>query len=209
MNLDFGKSLLRKQLKQRRLHMDPAQRIKESADICTAAQSYIEHLRITNGSSPLTLFSYLAYRDEPDTLPLLEYCWQQGDTVLVPRIDPDHQGIFHLYRICSITDVEPGAYGIPEPREALPAFPPERWQEIDLVIVPGLGYDLQGSRIGYGGGYYDRFMHKLTVSSTQRPLLGAFAFDTQIMSSVPMEPHDFRIDILFTASGYRYTEQQV
>ena len=209
MNLESGKSLLRKQLKQRRLNMDPAQRIKESADICTAAQSYIEQLRTANDSSPLTIFSYLAYRDEPDTLPLLEYCWQQGATVLVPRIDLHHKGIFHLHRIDSITDVQPGAYGIPEPSEGLPAFPQEQWQEIDLVIVPGLGYDLQGSRIGYGGGYYDRFMHKLTVSSKQRPLLGAFAFETQIMPSIPMESHDFRIDILFTASGYRYTKQQV
>lgn len=209
MDLASGKSLLRKQLKQRRLNMDPAQRIKESAEICTAAESYIERLRTTTGKSAITLFSYLAYRDEPDTLPLLDYCWQQGDTVLVPRIDPRHQGIFHLHRIDSIMDVKSGAYGIPEPADGLPAFPPKQWQEIDLVIVPGLGYDRYGNRIGYGGGYYDRFMHKLTVSSKRRPLLGAFAFETQLVPSIPMEPHDFRIDILFTASGYQHTEQQV
>ncbi len=195
------KRLLREQLQHRRRQLQPELRVQQSAELCAVATAYIQRLRGQTRQQPFTVFSYLAYRDEPDTLPLLEDCWKHGDRVLAPRIQREQQGIFELYEIGSIDDVEPGMYGIPEPKQHTPHYPVERWQEIDLVIVPGLGYDRLGGRIGYGGGYYDRFMAQLAGSDDTDPLLAAPAFDLQLLPHIPMEPHDFRVHLLFTPSG--------
>ncbi|WP_322923167.1 5-formyltetrahydrofolate cyclo-ligase [Paenibacillus campi] len=197
----MDKRRLRQQLQQRRRELEPEQRIQQSAELCAVAMEFVDHLRTQTRTKPFTVFSYLAYRDEPDTLPLLEHCWKQGDRVLVPRIQRAQQGIFELYEISGIADVESGMYGIPEPKQHLPLYGVERWQEIDLVIVPGLGYDRAGGRIGYGGGYYDRFMAQLTVSATACPLLAAPAFELQLLPHIPMEPHDFKVQFLFMPSG--------
>lgn len=206
MNHALDKRILRKQLQQSRQQLEPVMRMKQSADIRAAAEPYIASLRRLGGASPLTIFSYLAYRDEPDTLPLLDDCWQQQDIVLAPRIDRTEQGVFHLHAITGIGDVEPGAYGIPEPLSTLPIYEPSKWDRIQLVIVPGLGYDRQGGRIGYGGGFYDRFMNRLLSMSSRRPLLASLAFDRQIIEHIPMETHDFTIDLLFTPNGVITTE---
>ncbi len=208
------KRLLREQLQQRRRELDPELRVQQSAELCAIASVYIHRLREQKRNQPFTVFSYLAYRDEPDTLPLLEQCWKHGDRVLAPRIQREQQGIFELYEISGIDDVEPGMYGIPEPQAHTAHYPTERWHEIDLVIVPGLGYDRSGGRIGYGGGYYDRFMAQLTVadrnhrpSHKSSPLLAAPAFHQQLVRHIPMEPHDFRIHLLFTPSGVIHTHE--
>lgn len=202
----LDKRILRKQLQQSRQQLEPAIRMKQSADIRAAAEPYIASLRCSCGTSPLTIFSYLAYRDEPDTLPLLDDCWQHHDIVLAPRIDRTQQGIFHLHCITGIDEVEPGAYGIPEPVSTLPLYEPSQWGDIQLVIVPGLGYDRHGGRIGYGGGFYDRFMDRLLSVSPRRPLLASLAFDTQLVEHIPMDAHDFSIDLLFTPDGVITTE---
>lgn len=205
MEIVSNKQRLRQELKRKRMALTPEQRLQESADICAAAASYMNQLRQQKQKSTLTLFTYLAYRDEPDTMPLLHQCWQAGDTVFAPRIDAAQDALFHLYPIIGIYDIEPGAFGIPEPKHDLPIVPESAWQEIDLILVPGLGYDKQGGRIGYGGGYYDRFMSRLDQTSSHLPVCGAFVFGTQITEKIPMESHDFRIDVLFMASEYKVT----
>ncbi len=195
------KRRLRRELQQRRRELAPNIRVQQSAELCAVAAEYMKSLRQNVRHQPLTVFSYLAYRDEPDTWPLLASCWEQGDHVVVPRIHRQQQGIFELYEIHSIEDVEPGMYGIPEPKLDCPQYPSHRWHEIDLIIVPGLGYDCYGGRIGYGGGYYDRFMEQLAANGDNHPLLAAPAFEQQLVSRIPMEPHDFRVGLLFTPSG--------
>lgn len=209
MEIISDKQRLRQQLKRKRMALTPEQRIQESADICAAAALYMNQLRQQKSKSSLTIFTYLAYRDEPDTLPLLQRCWQAGDTVLAPRIDHQEDALFHLYPITGIQDVEPGAYGIPEPKHHLSSVPESLWHEIDLILVPGLGYDQQGGRIGYGGGYYDRFMSRLQQSLSVLPVCGAFVFGTQMTEQIPMESHDFRIDVLFMASEYVLTTREI
>ena len=89
-------------------------------------------------------------------------------------------------------DLEPGLWGIPEPKaEALRPLEPT---EIDFVIVPGVAFDLQGNRLGYGGGYYDRFFPQLREGV---PLV-AVTFELQIVKEVPVDPWDRRVDFIIT-----------
>ncbi|HZK25475.1 MAG TPA: 5-formyltetrahydrofolate cyclo-ligase [Oscillospiraceae bacterium] len=89
-------------------------------------------------------------------------------------------------------DLEPGLWGIPEPKpEALRPLEPK---EIDFVVVPGVAFDLQGNRLGYGGGYYDRFFPQLRDGV---PLV-AVTFEVQITNGIPVDPWDRRVDFIIT-----------
>lgn len=175
-------------------------------------QKLLSQLRTDRGS--LTIFSYLSFGDEPDTGPLVAKCLEMGDRVLVPKITGN--GVMTLHSIRGTEDLAPGTWGILEPRPAAPLWPVDWYRAIDLVIVPGLAFDLLGGRIGFGGGYYDRFMAELTgtdqsgsegTKETHSIIKAAIAFREQLVSTaIPLEDHDFKLDMLFTASGAIYIE---
>jgi 5-formyltetrahydrofolate cyclo-ligase len=73
--------------------------------------------------------------------------------------------------------------------------------EIDAVIVPGLAFDRAGGRLGYGEGYYDRFLEKLMQAKTPRAQFVGVAFDAQVVENVPMYAHDVPMDWLVTELG--------
>lgn len=87
--------------------------------------------------------------------------------------------------------VVPGVHGIPEPGEDEPPAAPE---EFDVVLVPGAGFAPTGDRLGWGAGYYDRFL--AAVGDT--PLLCGIANDFQIVDQLPIEPHDVPVDMIIT-----------
>ena len=80
--------------------------------------------------------------------------WDDGKEVAVPRVDGD--GIMHFYYLRSLKDLEPGAFGIMEPRADCRICETEE----GLLLMPGVAFDEQGHRVGYGGGYYDRYLEK-------------------------------------------------
>jgi 5-formyltetrahydrofolate cyclo-ligase len=88
-------------------------------------------------------------------------------------------------------DLEPGAWGIPEPRKGLPAVPP---RQIDAVVVPGAAFSVAGARCGYGGGFYDTYLPELRPGTPRV----ALAFETQIVDALPSAPHDLRVDTIVT-----------
>ncbi len=98
-----------------------------------------------------------------------------------------------LHLVGSYEDMEEGTWGIREPKFRAPA--PGRLSIIKAALVPGVAFDPWLGRLGYGGGYYDRL---LSGWEGERPLLMAAAFEVQLISRVPMEDHDFKLDKLFT-----------
>lgn len=179
-----------------------ASRVEQSESASRLAEAEVlAPLRAAKTDGRLTVFAYLSFRDEPSTLPLIRSCWSQGDRVLVPRITGP--GTLTLYELAREEDITAGTWGIPEPAEYLPEWSPIQYADIDLVMVPGLAYDPAGGRIGFGGGYYDRFMEQLKrqCRRTSMPLLAALALREQIINDIPMEKHDFRLNLLFTAAG--------
>ncbi len=137
-----------------------------------------------------TVMLFLNFRDEVETTDLAEAMIAYKKKLILPRCAP--KGILLPLKVSNLAlDLEPGAWGIREPKLTNEEVNP---LEIDLVVVPGAGFDMQGNRLGYGGGYYDRFFMRLTPL-TPRVALG---FECQIIGQVPVDKHDAKMTKLIT-----------
>lgn len=200
------KNELRSRLRKSRDLLDDSIRRRAMAGIEEWTLRELERLR--REKDRLIVFSYLSYRSETSTAFLFEEGWRRGDLMLAPKVQANPQRM-ELRKVEGMSDIEPGVWGIPEPNEECGIYPPEQWPDIDFIVVPGLGYDRQGGRIGYGGGYYDRFAAMLSAQSAaagKRPLLAGFVLPGQLQDEIPMEPLDLRLDLLITAEGVVHIE---
>ena len=139
-----------------------------------------------------TLFIYVNFRSEVETLELIKRCLGQGIRVAVPLVDAKAVKMIPLLIKDPKQDLVPGYYDIPEPDPIKTSQ--VAGEEIDAAIIPGSDFDIHGGRLGYGGGYYDRF---LVNDAPQAKRIG-FAFEMQVVEKVPVEPHDQPLDILIT-----------
>lgn len=192
MTLREQKKHLRKQVETLRSAIPAEKRQEKSAEICRRSIELLETLDWTAGGA---LMAYIPFRAEVDVSPVIEWCWQRRIAVAVPRAIKE-QRLLQLHAISKWDDLESGAYGI---REPFPGCPPLSKHDISCVIVPGLAFDEQHGRLGYGGGYYDRFFESL---AGKQPLKLALAFDIQIVPEAPMDEHDIRVDRIVTESRW-------
>lgn len=147
-----------------------------------------------------TVLAYLSCKNEVDTWALVRHFWAAGQTVLAPRCDPARKGMMHIHRICAEEDIAPGQYDIPEPRPETALLCPA--PKPDLIFVPALAFDRRGMRLGFGGGYYDRFLSTLSL-----PLLIGLAYDFQLVASLPTEPWDIPVHLVITPQTCLDTER--
>jgi 5-formyltetrahydrofolate cyclo-ligase len=133
---------------------------------------------------------FLSLPTEVDTTRFVLRAWQDRKRVLAPKVSWEQRRMMPL-EIRSLTqDFTVTSLGIREPATG----PPIPIQIIDLVIVPGLGFDEQGNRLGRGRGFYDRFL----AHPQFRGVSCALAFEEQITESVPADPLDVRVNMLVT-----------
>lgn len=143
-----------------------------------------------------TVMLFLNFRDEVETTGLAQKVLELGKKLVLPRCAPKGVLIPALIHDLNL-DIEPGTWGIREPkRENLQQVNP---LEVDCIFVPGAAFDEQGNRLGYGGGYYDRFFERLKDTTPKI----ALAFDCQVVSKIPVESFDKRVDLLITEEGVR------
>ena len=139
-----------------------------------------------------TVFAYAALKDEVQTEPLIASLLDRGKRVAIPLVIGKRS--MEAALVPSMDALETGAYGIltvrAERREILPP------QEIDCVIVPGVAFGVDGSRLGMGGGYYDAFLPK-----AERAVRVAAAFQCQISEDIPSLPYDCGVDWIVTEQG--------
>jgi 5-formyltetrahydrofolate cyclo-ligase len=138
-----------------------------------------------------SVLMYVSFRTEVDTLGQLEDILCMGKKLALPLVD-SKQKTLTLYEIKDISDLEPGYMDIPEPKVA-----EDRkvdLKDIDIIVLPGTGFDIKGNRLGYGGGYYD----KLLSSADKKIPTVALAFEEQVVEEIPAEPHDIKMDIIIT-----------
>lgn len=141
-----------------------------------------------------TIMLFMNFRDEVETTELAHKVLDLGKRLILPRCAS--KGVLIPAIIEDLVrDIEPGMWGIREPRkEGLREVDPV---EIDCIFVPGAAFDAQGNRLGYGGGYYDRFFERVKEGTPRI----ALAFHCQLVDSVPVENYDKKINSLITEQG--------
>ncbi len=218
------KEELRKNLKMSLREKFAAASPDEIRHLSLAALRNIISLHLLRPAQKIMLYAEMP-REFPATpfMPLL--LAGQACTLVLPWCEENSLRLFRLASSDELKNIsrdfpsllserlEPGAYGIREPKKhlrSLPDFTVEPSQ-IDLVILPGLGFDRQCRRLGRGKGYYDRFLPKLRKET----ILIGIGFDEQIAESVPTEPHDRTLHYvvtptrIFTADATRRHETSV
>jgi len=135
------------------------------------------------------LLVYAALPEEVDTATLIGVLASRGVLIAVPRVCGPRE--MTLHRIDSLEGLRPGTCDIPEPDADTEAMPPETF---DVVIVPGIAFDRECRRVGFGGGFYDTLLPRLRPDAFTVGL----AFDEQLVDEVPCEEHDRPLDALVT-----------
>ena len=137
---------------------------------------------------------YCNYQSEVATLPLLHRCLAEGKTVCVPLAVPECSRLLTVAITDPLLDLAPGYKGIPEPVPSLRESRVLSPECLDVVIVPGVVFDRAGNRLGYGGGYYDRFLAQVAPQAIRIGL----AYSGQLVDRIPALPHDVPMDVLVT-----------
>ncbi len=174
---------LRRRIRDRMRGFAAADRARASQALC----GLLTRQKAWQDSRQILLFMPMA--DEPDIYPLLELALAAGKAVCYPRYSRE----IGEYEACRITDprrdLAPGRYQIAEPVADCPIFPRN---QLDFVLVPGVGFDEAGHRLGRGKGYYDRLLVPV------RGIKCGVAFEEQIVEEVPIESHDLKLDCILT-----------
>lgn len=144
------------------------------------------------------IYVYASYGTEADTFGLIQACLDLGKQVALPRVLGREMD---FYRIESLEDLQPGAYGIPEPGTHCLKVTPSFQKE--CMILPGLAFDRAGHRLGYGGGYYDRYLELHPFDAAYRIALG---YECQLTDHISAEPTDISVGKIVTETGVCVTE---
>lgn len=134
-----------------------------------------------------TIYGYLPYNQEVRTVPMLQRALDEGKRVAVPKVYGEEMRFIYLE---DLTQVSKGYAGIPEPIADAPVAEDKQ----ALVLMPGLAFDPQGHRIGYGGGFYDRFL----AQEPHHPTL-ALCYEFQMQAHLDTEEFDIPVDTVLWA----------
>ena len=134
-----------------------------------------------------TIYGYLPYNQEVRTVPLLERALQDGKRVAVPKVYGEEMRFLYIE---DMSGIAPGSFGSPEPIADEPVADDPR----ALVLMPGLAFDPAGNRMGYGGGFYDRFL----CDEPNHPTV-ALCYDFQMLPHLQTEEHDIPVDLVLWA----------
>jgi len=180
---EIQKTDLRKTLFHNRRHLEDKDRLSDAI---------WENLRTLPAFARAeTIMTYLHLPEEVRTNRVVEWARESGKRLVVPYCDKPGLGLF-LHE-CP-TELLPGVYSVLEPTEFWKSQSERRVlpEQLDVILVPGAGFDRGGGRIGYGKAYYDNFLK--TVPS-RVPTIG-LAFECQMVDAIPLEPHDRRVDYI-------------
>jgi 5-formyltetrahydrofolate cyclo-ligase len=191
--LHHRKQEIRKEATSRRRQQQNAERLSQ--------QILARLVALPEYAHAATVMTYVDFRSEVHTRPLLTTAWQDGKRVVVSYCTPDK---LELVRLETLDELAPGTLGIQEPCAELRSRPDRRVRvnELDLIVVPGLAFDRTCARIGYGKGYYDRLLRHARPAAA----VVAVAFECQVFPEVPVLPYDVRVDMVVTETTiYRRT----
>lgn len=177
----MDKKALRKEIREKKRAMTREEILSRSeklGELFLSSEAY---------QNAKTVYGYLPYNQEVRTVPILEQALRDGKKVAVPKIYGDTMKFLYLD---DLSKVEKNAMGIPEPV----ADTPVAEDKTALVLMPGVAFTKKGDRMGYGGGFYDRFL----AEEPNHPTL-ALCYDFQIVEHLPTEEFDIPVDTVLWA----------
>ncbi|MBI3988944.1 MAG: 5-formyltetrahydrofolate cyclo-ligase [candidate division NC10 bacterium] len=179
------KSVVRQRILKERDALSEEERGRRSRIIHDRLKTFLPFQEAT-----VALF-YASFRSEVETEGIIKAWLASGKVALLPVVIPAEKTLL-ISRISSLDDLCPGFRDIPEPQGE--HLQPVDIEEVELAVVPGVAFDLQGHRLGYGGGYYDRLFGLLSPS----PLKIGLAFELQILPELLASAHDIAVDAIVT-----------
>lgn len=184
-----AKRVVRLELRRRRACLDAAAGAESSVRVCRRL------VELTPVATASTLAAYAACRGEVDVDAVIRIALERGQRVFLPRFAP----ALDRYEMVAVTDLAAdtgvGHAGIREPLSTLPAATAAQLVRPDVAwLVPGLGFDRAGNRLGHGRGYYDRLL------AGARGWRIGVAHVWQVLEALPHAPHDERMDMIVTAA---------
>lgn len=180
----MDKSLIRGEILEIRSKLEKNKHKKMSDEVISRLKSSKFYKEADN------IMCFISFKDEIDTHGFIKSALKDGKNILVP-ITLSKNKELKASQLKNFDELELGFYNILTPKKDFIRY----WEpeEIDLIIVPGLAFDLEGYRVGFGGGYYDRFL-----SNLKHIRKISIAFDFQVLDYVPKESFDIPVDYIFT-----------
>lgn len=175
------KNLIRKRMKQLRADMTRTERFEKSMQIFEQLITVPEFKRADR------IYTYVSMDNEIDTIMLIDYSLSLEKRVFVPRVSGKDM---EFYEISDISELNPGYMGIYEPD--INGKEPD-YSRTGFMCMPGLAFDRSYNRIGYGGGFYDRYL-----SVENKLYKAALAYEAQLLESIPAQDGDVRPDMIVT-----------
>ena len=175
------KKNLRKEMLSKRQEMSAEKYRQKSEKIC---QNLLALPQIQEAD---TIHAYYPINQEVDIRSFIEALWEAGKKVVMPRADFKTKEMENYY-VISFGQLEETRFGLQEPRKMSPLH----LGSPDVVIVPGVAFSLKRYRLGYGGGFYDRFLRKIESYKI------GVGFEMQIITNLPVEDHDQQLDLIIT-----------
>jgi 5-formyltetrahydrofolate cyclo-ligase len=162
----------------------------ERADRRAAAEALASELAaLPELASVSSVLAYAALPTELDPAPAILRLRRRGVRIAYPRIESP--GVLGMHYVDHEVELVPGPFGLAQPSQHAPRAP---HRSIDAIILPGVAFDAQGTRLGYGGGYYDRLLPLCRPDCIRIGI----AFDEQVLDHIPAEEHDACVDIVVT-----------
>jgi len=182
----MNKEEIRRKILKERLSLSSEDIRDKSRQVFLNLAETVEYINSQN------IMFYVATRSEVQTEEMIKMSIKMDKNVLVPIILPECLNLAPSKILDFDTELEKGKKGILEPKkEYYRLFPPE---DIDLIIIPGVAFDLSGNRIGRGFGYYDNFLRKVRSSAK----IVALAFEMQIVKKIPNDKNDIPVHKIIT-----------
>lgn len=141
--------------------------------------------RLDEYQNACRIYAYVSYNQEVSTFEFMRQVLADGKTLLVPKV---YEDVMRFHEISDLDELRPGAYGIMEPDN-------EKFDTVGqgFMLLPGLAFDRKGHRLGYGGGFYDKYLNENPCHHKT-----ALAYDFQVFEEIPFEAYDIPVDCLVT-----------
>lgn len=186
------RNALRQQLRRRRRAIPPAEQTKAA----TAVARLLSRQPLIKPGARIGV--YLALPAELNLQPFIELAWRRGCRLFVPHISHARRKQMRFYRLQPGSRLQAHDWGMPQLRdiERQQYCPSDR---LDVVLVPTVGFDIRGNRLGMGGGFYDRHFARLSRAARwRRPHLIGVAYACQEVARLDTQPHDVRLELIVT-----------